>query len=103
MNEWTSIKVSLPRRRQVVLVYRGYEARLRPSERIETATYLGDNIFTSLGVTHWMYLPDPPNEAEEEIIEDINASLKHIEEMLPAVEKKNPGLTNKLLDALKWG
>lgn len=35
--------------------------------------------------------------------EDIKGSLDHIEELLPAAEEKNPGLSKEMADILKWG
>ena len=40
---------------------------------------------------------------EKECVEDIEQSLEHIGELMPEVEKKNPGLTKAILDTLKWG
>lgn len=34
---------------------------------------------------------------------DIQASLDHIDDMIPKVEEKNPGLKAELADILKWG
>lgn len=45
---------------------------------------------------------EEPEEVKQ-IKEDIEQSLKHIGEMVPEVEKKNPGLTKEILDILKWG
>ena len=60
MDKWIDIKTGLPRRRRKVLVYRGDEVSLRPSERLEVSEHLGDGIFLHTCVTNWMYLPDPP-------------------------------------------
>lgn len=38
-----------------------------------------------------------------EAMEDIDESLSKIETYLPAVKEKNPGLTDEMLDILKWG
>ena len=34
---------------------------------------------------------------------DIQASLDHIDDMIPKIEKKNPGLKAEIADILKWG
>ena len=60
--KWVSVTERLPRDRQFVLVYCGDDKRIRPSDRFDVAILLGDSIFTSLGVTHWMPLPEPPKE-----------------------------------------
>lgn len=59
---WIPVTERLPRDRQLVLVYCGDNKRIRPSDRFDVAILLGDSIFTSLGVTHWMPLPQPPKE-----------------------------------------
>ena len=59
---WIPVTERLPRDRQFVLVYCGDNKRIRPSDRFDVAILLGDSIFTSLGVTHWMPLPEPPKE-----------------------------------------
>ena len=60
--KWIPVTERLPRDRQFVLVYCGDNKRIRPSDRFDVAILLGDSIFTSLGVTHWMPLPEPPKE-----------------------------------------
>ena len=62
MPKWIPVTERLPRDRQFVLVYCGDNKRIRPSDRFDVAILLGDSIFTSLGVTHWMPLPQPPKE-----------------------------------------
>ncbi len=44
---------------------------------------------------------EDPNEVKQ-IKEDIDQSLEHIGELMPEVEKKNLGLTKKILDMLEW-
>lgn len=36
-------------------------------------------------------------------VADIQASLDHIDDMIPKIEKKNPGLKAEIADILKWG
>jgi hypothetical protein len=55
--EWISVKDRLPNIMQGVLVWaHGYS-----SDYIEIAVYEG-NEFTVDNVTHWMPLPEPPND-----------------------------------------
>lgn len=63
--KWIDVKTGLPRKRRPVLVYRGGDTLARPSMRYEIAYHLGDGIFTVLDVTHWMYVPDPPDTITE--------------------------------------
>ena len=36
-------------------------------------------------------------------VADIQASLDHIDDMIPKIEEKNPGLKAEIADILKWG
>ena len=62
--EWISVEDRLPNKLDSCLVF--YNANLTKSH-IRTATYLGDEHFSTSGIqdykyniTHWMPLPEPP-------------------------------------------
>jgi hypothetical protein len=66
--EWISVKDILPDRKQAVLAYRG-EFR---GDMMDIYTHLNNDLWEDAygyrvsteheGITHWMYLPEPPKE-----------------------------------------
>lgn len=65
--EWISVKDRLPNEMDDCLVW--YKSKFT-YDHIRTACYLGNNFFSTSGishldftVTHWMPLPEPPKES----------------------------------------
>lgn len=63
MSEWISVKERLPERRRRVLCWLSYPDI---EEIIVENQYYGNGMWTveSEAVTHWMPLPEPPEEGE---------------------------------------
>lgn len=59
---WIPVAERLPKNGESVLVYRSGGNRISSTMRIDIFPYLGDGVFCLLGVTHWMPLPEPPEE-----------------------------------------
>jgi hypothetical protein len=79
--EWKSLKTELPEDRQYVIVHPPYISCAFPDEprhvmrwcgRLGTFRYyLGDSIHTPTEtITHWMPLPEPPDETESSGIDE---------------------------------
>ena len=57
--KWISVKDSLPNDKQVVLVYEPHCSD-QPEKGITTDVYSGGDLDYGTWVTHWMPLPEPP-------------------------------------------
>jgi len=61
MKEWISVDESLPKEHRTVLVYRENSIGL-DCETFSTDVYWGGDWDYHSDITHWMPLPDPPDE-----------------------------------------
>ena len=65
MSEWISVDERLPSTKDYVLVWRSkphYCAPFADRSRL----YSDQDDFEKRGITHWMPLPDPPKQAEDD-------------------------------------
>lgn len=63
MSEWISVKERLPEKRKDVLVRYG-NGRIDIDWIDSTQCFVFDNLYGR--VTHWMLLPEPPKEADND-------------------------------------
>ena len=72
MSEWISVKTRLPEKNQVCLIYIPgfYHAEIKKVVDIDFGTWDGTEfqwcltgIYENETITHWMPLPEPPEEA----------------------------------------